>query len=202
MPRPNLPLLRSAVAVSAALLLVGCTVSDDASGSTGTPAASGTPAPTAPQGSEAPEPSEEPVPFEASCTDLITLDQLYEFNPNYGEAPGYEPQSAAVAEVAEAQGTVCGWSNQTSGELIELGVATLPEQAYATQVGRAAVDSSAVPTYGTPPEVEGFFSQSDGVGRAQVFADGYWIVLESGAFFEPGDAEQLLSAVRGNLAAR
>jgi hypothetical protein len=96
----------------------------------------------------------------------------------------------------------CGWSNQTSGDLIELGVATLPENAYAAQVGQAAVDSNAVPTYGTPPEVEGFFSQSGGVGRAQVFADGYWIVVESVEFLEPGDAEPLVSAVRGNLAAR
>ena len=200
MPRPNTPLLRPAAALAAVLALAGCTASGDAPDATQPPAASGTPAPAeTPQ--PAPEPTEEPLPFEAACADLITLDQMYEFNPNFGEAPGYEPESDAVAAVAEAQGTACGWSNQTNGDLIELGVATLPENAYAAQVGRAAVDSTAVPTYGTPPEVEGFFSQSGGVGTAQVFTGGYWIVLESREFFEPGDAEQLVSVVRGNLPA-
>jgi hypothetical protein len=201
MPRPNAPLLRSAIALAGVLALAGCTTADDAPGATEPPAASGTPAPDE-TSAPTPEPSEEPLPFEAACAELITLDQMYEFNPNFGEAPGYAPESEAVASVAEAQGTVCGWSNQTSGELIELGVATLPENAYAAMVGQAAVDSNAVPTYGTPPEVEGFFSQSGGIGQAQVFADGYWIVLESVDFLEPGDAEQLVSAVRGNLATR
>lgn len=201
MPRPNTPLLRPAVALAAVLALAGCTSPGDAPDSTQPPAASGTPAPTG-TAEPTPEPTEEPLPFEVACTDLVTLEQMYAFNPNFGEAPGYAPESDAVTVVGDAQGTVCGWSNQTSGELIELGVATLPENAYAAQVGRAAVDSNAVPTYGTPPEVEGFFSQSGGVGQAQVFADGYWIVLESTAFFEPGDAEQLVSAVRGNLAGR
>lgn len=201
MLRPNAPLLRPAIALAAVLALAGCTTADEAPGTTQPPAASGTPAPEG-TAEPTPEPTEEPLPFEAACADLLTLEQMYAFNPNFGEAPGYAPESDAVASVAEAQGTVCGWSNQTSGDLVELGVATLPENAYAAQVGRAAVDSNAVPTYGTPPEVEGFFSQSGGVGQAQVFADGYWIVLESVEFLEPGDAEQLLSAVRGNLAAR
>ena len=201
MPRPNTPLLRPAVALAAVLALAGCTATGDAPDATQQPAASGTPAPAeSPQST--PEPTEEPLPFDAACSDLITLEDMYAFNPNFGEAPGYAPESDAVVAVADAQGTACGWSNQTSGELIELGVATLPERAYAAQVGRAAVDSNAVPTYGTPPEVEGFFSQSGGTGQAQVFADGYWIVLESPALFEPGDAEQLVSSVRGHLAGR
>lgn len=201
MPRPNTPLLRPAVALAAVLALAGCTTPGDAPDATQPPAASGTPAPAGTP-APTPEPTEEPLPFDAACSDLLTLEEMYAFNPNFGEAPGYAPESDAVTAVADAEGTACGWSNQTSGELIELGVATLPENAYAAQVGRAAVESNAVPTYGTPPEVEGFFNQSGGVGQAQVFADGYWIVLESPAFFEPGDAEQLVSAVRSNLAGR
>ncbi|KZE90113.1 hypothetical protein AVP42_03063 [Agromyces sp. NDB4Y10] len=200
MPRPNTQLRRSAVALAAVLALAGCTT-PDAPSATETPTSSGTPAPSG-SAAPTPAPTEEPLPFEAVCADLITLDQMYEFNPNFGEAPGFEPESDDLVAVADAQGTVCGWSNQTSGDLIGLGVATLPGNAFAAQVGRAAVDSTAVPTYGTPPEVEGFFSQSGGVGRAQVFADGYWIVLESPEFLEPGDAEPLVTAVRGNLAAR
>ncbi len=66
-------------------------------------------------------------------------------------------------------------------------------------MGRAAVDSNAVPTYGTPPAVEGFFRQSGGVGQAQVFSDGYWIVIESPVLFEPGDAQGLVADVLANV---
>ena len=53
----------------------------------------------------------------------------------------------------------------------------------------AAATMNAVPTYGTPPAVDGFFSQSQDTGTVQVFTEsGYWLVARSTAFFEPGDA--------------
>lgn len=204
MPRPN-PLVPRAVAValaavSAAILLAGCTLPGAAPTPSDGPAASGT---EAPSGSEAPvptpEPTEEPIPFEISCDALLTADQVYAFNPNFGTAPGYEPEGRGIEQVVEAQGTACGWSNQTSGEVIEVGVARLPERAFELQVGQAAMSSNAVPTYGTPPDVEGFFLLSGGVGQAQVFTGDHWVVVESEALFEPGDAQQLVASILANL---
>jgi hypothetical protein len=202
MPRPN-PLLPRAVAValaaaSTALLLGGCTLPGAAPADG--PAASDT---AAPGGSEAPvptpEPTEEPIPFDIACDALLTADQVYAFNPNFGTAAGYEPEGRGIEQVVEAQGTACGWSNQTSGEVIEVGVATLPDRAFELQVAQAAMASNAVPTYGTPPEVEGFFLLSGGVGQAQVFTGDYWVVVESEALFEPGDAQQLVASILANL---
>ena len=202
MPRPN-PLLPRAVAVvlaaaSSALLLAGCTLPGAAPADG--PAASDT---AAPGGSEAPvptpEPTEEPIPFDIACDALLTADQVYAFNPNFGTAAGYEPEGRGIEQVVEAQGTACGWSNQTSGDVIEVGVATLPDRAFELQVGQAAMASNAVPTYGTPPDVEGFFLLSGGVGQAQVFTGDYWVVVESEALFEPGDAQQLVASILANL---
>ncbi|BDZ53643.1 hypothetical protein GCM10025870_07160 [Agromyces marinus] len=163
-------------------------------------ATTGAPAPTGSAAPEpTPEPTEEPVPFDVACTEILTSDQVYAFNPNYGTAPDYAPTSATLRDAVAAEGTACGWSNQTSGEVIEVAVATLPEQAYERRVGDAALESNAVPTYGTPPEVEGFFRQSGGVGQAQVFTGGMWIVVESGALFEPGDAQGLIADVVANV---
>ena len=61
------------------------------------------------------------------------------------------------------------------------------------------MSSNAVPTYGTPPDVEGFFLLSGGVGQAQVFTGEYWVVVESESMFEPGDAQQLVASVLENL---
>ncbi|WP_400993804.1 iron ABC transporter ATP-binding protein [Agromyces sp. GXQ0307] len=208
MPRPNAPRPRlrsvtlAVVGASAfALLLSGCTDPAGApSETTAPPTAGGTATATAPaEPTVEPEPTEEPIPFEVACDTILTAEQVYEFNPNYGTAPDYSPTAATVSDVVAASGTACGWSNQTSGDIIEVGVATLPEHAYELQVGDAAMRSNPVPTYGTPPEVEGFFRQSGGVGQAQVFSNGYWIVIESPVLFEPGDAQGLVADVIANV---
>jgi hypothetical protein len=44
-------------------------------------------------------------------------------------------------------------------------------------------------------------AQAGGVGEAQVFQGPYWIVIQSPALFEPGDAAQLVTSVLENLPA-
>ncbi|MBM7504271.1 iron ABC transporter ATP-binding protein [Agromyces aurantiacus] len=207
MPRPNSPALRpcavALTAVAAALLLAACAPNATPVPTDGASAPSGTAGPDASASAvPTPEPTEEPIPFDVACDAVLTPDQAYAFNPNFGAAPGYEPSGELVLEVADAQGTACGWSNQTSGDLLEVAVATLPPKAFALQVGHAAMDSNAVPTYGTPPEVEGFFLLAGGVGQAQVFTGDYWVVVESPALVEPGDAQAVIASVLENLPAR
>jgi hypothetical protein len=204
MPRPNTlsRTLQTGLALAAAasaLLLSGCAPEGaDSSGST-PPEASESAAPTEPAATSTPEPTEEPVPFEIACDALLTAQDVYDFNPNFGSAPDYEPTAEGVVGVTEESGTACGWLNQTSGEVIEVGVATPPTGALETRMNAAAMASTPVPTYGTPPEVEGYFAQAGGTGEAQVFSGPYWIVLDSEALFEPGDAQQLVAAVLRNL---
>jgi hypothetical protein len=141
-----------------------------------------------------------PSPFEIACDALLTADQLYAFNPNVGADPGYQPSGGDIASLVEEDaGTACGYLNQTSGEIIEVGVATPTTAAGEARRNQAALSSKPVPTYGTPPDVEGYFTQSGGTGEAQVFQGPYWIVIQSPALFEPGDAQQLVSSVLANL---
>ncbi len=206
MPRPTrLAKTRSAglllVAAASVALLAGCT------GATPEPTASAAPstAPATAPSTTVPEPTETaepPIPFEIACDMLLTADQLYAFNPNFGVDPGYQPQAAAiVTAVEEDAGTACGYLNQTSGDVIEIAVATPTEQAGEARRNDAALTSKPVPTYGTPPEVEGYFHVVGGSGEAQVFSGPYWIVIDSPALFEPGDAQQLVASVLQNLPA-
>lgn len=186
------------VAASAALL-AGC--APEAAEPTGTAAA--TTAPASPSASPEPtETAEPPVPFDIACDALLTADQLYAFNPNVGADPAYQPSGGDVAvAVDEDAGTACGYLNQTSGEVIEVAVATPTDAAGEARRNEAALTSKPVPTYGTPPDIEGYFVQAGGTGEAQVFHGSYWIVIQSPALFEPGDAQQLVAAVLGNLPA-
>ncbi|MEJ3404585.1 iron ABC transporter ATP-binding protein [Rathayibacter sp. YIM 133350] len=203
MPRlRSLPLLVALPAALTAILLSGCT----------TPGTTPSPSPTRSSSSTAsasPEPSASPTPTadpEASgtpvgiaCDALLTPDDVYSFNPNFGTAPDYSPSGGDVGKAVDIKGVACGWSNQTSGDLIEIAVAK-PDEATTTKLRAAAAASlTPVPTYGTPPAVDGFFAQSGGTGEAQVFSNGYWLTARSVAFFEPGDAAELIQAALSHL---
>jgi hypothetical protein len=204
MPRPNtLPrTLQTGLALAAAasaLVLSACSTAGVGPTDSAAPSAPGTAAPVESTAAPAPEPTEEPVPFDVACDAILTPQDVYDFNPNFGADPGYTPAAPGVVGVAEESGTACGWLNQTSGEVIEVGVATPPPGALDARMNEAALGSTPVPTYGTPPAVAGYFTQAGGTGEAQVFSGPYWIVISSEALFEPGDAQQLIAAVLRNL---
>jgi hypothetical protein len=202
MPRPpRLLRTRSAglalAAAASVALLSGCTPETPEPTATAAPTTAPATSTAAPEPTETAEPA---TPFAIACDALLTPDQLYAFNPNYSTAPDYEPGAAAVVTaVAEDAGTACGYLNQTSGEVIEVAVATPTTQAGETRRNDAALTSKPVPTYGTPPDVEGYFVQAGGTGEAQAFHGPYWVVITSADLFEPGDAQQLMSAVLANL---
>ncbi|WP_167756897.1 iron ABC transporter ATP-binding protein [Orlajensenia leifsoniae] len=191
-------------AVLAVGLLAGCTPdagtpnpstsapSDSATGGASEePTTDPSPTPTVPAG----------TPITIGCDELLTTEDVYAFNPNFGPAADYTPTAdSAVAAAAADNGLACGWSNQSSGELIEVAVAKPDPAQLVTVKQNAAATMNAVPTYGTPPAVDGFFSQSQDTGTVQVFTEsGYWVVARSTAFFEPGDAVGIITPALSHL---
>ena len=134
-----------------------------------------------------------------ACGDLLTPDDVYAFNPNFGTDPSYAPASASAKTAASFQGLTCGLLNQTGGGKIEISL-TQPNAVLMTQQqDKAVARSKIVPTYGTPPAAQGFFAVSGGTGEAQVFTNTYWLTISSSDFAEPGDAEALVTAALGHL---
>lgn len=187
-----------------ALGLTACGSGDDTSPTTlPTVSATTTDAPTAPPASPTPVPTEtdEPIqPLGLSCDELLTLDNIYAYNPNFGVDPDYQPSSALAERAIELGGTSCGLLNQSSGATIEYAAAKVSPSTLATLKADAATTATAVPTYGTPPTVDGFFINEAGVGTAQVFSTGTtWLITSSGDFYEPGDAERLVRSMLANV---
>lgn len=199
MPQHFARMTAAAIAIAAVAALAGCTPTPT---SPTTPTSS---ASTAPTGSASPSasatPTDPPTPVTLSCDQLVTPDQMYAFNPNFGATADYKPTSGTPQkQVADWKGTACAWQNQTSGEIIQIAVAKPPASQLESLKNSAITVSQPVPTYGTPP-IEGYFKAGTGdkAGQAQIFSGPYWIVAESTAFFEPGDAAQLMTNVLGNL---
>lgn len=196
MSRPTRRTLALTVAVAAGIAaLSGCTPTAEPSPSTtsaATATATGSPVPSA-------TPTATPTPVGLTCDQVLTADQLYAYNPNFGVDPGYSPKSGSLEKkIADWEGVACGWKNQTSGDIIEIAVAKPPASELEGLKNAAISASNPVPTYGTPPAVEGYF-EAGTTGQVQIFRGSYWVVAESAAFLEPGDAAPLMQSVLGNI---
>ena len=168
-----------------------------------TPAASPTDTPTAsssdtPTASPTPSPTASVVstPITIGCNTLITPEDIYAFNPNFGLINSWTPKSGSAAATAKSeQGIACRWSNQTSGDTIDVSVAHLDGATIESLKNDAVEKSTMVPTYGD----EAYFSVSGGVGTAIVFQGDFWLVATSVDFAEPGDPADLITAALGAL---
>jgi hypothetical protein len=170
-------------------LLSGCvpTPTPTASGSaSGTPSASASPTATA-----APTPSARPTPITVGCDTLVSADTMYAYNPNFGLLTSWTPADGSAAATAESEsGIACRWSNQTSGDTIDISVAHLDAASIESLKNDAVSKGTLVPTYGD----EAYFSTTAGVGTAVVFQGNYWLVATSVDFAEPGDPSDLIDA--------
>ncbi|MFM6973763.1 MAG: iron ABC transporter ATP-binding protein [Agromyces sp.] len=184
-----------AIGLSVVVLTAGCaggpaepTPSDTSSTSTSSPA---------PTESTTPTPTASGTPLTLGCEQILSLQNVYDFNPNYSQDPAFKVPTP-ILPLTQIGGVACGWVNQTSGEKFAVGVAKPDEATQATVANQAAAQYQAVPTYGTTG-IEGYFGVQSGVGVATVFANGYWIVFVSEAFVEPGDAAHLVEGALSNL---
>ncbi|WP_341952382.1 arginyl-tRNA synthetase [Salinibacterium sp. TMP30] len=128
---------------------------------------------------------------DVACTDLITPQAMYDFNPNFLLLNSFTPASGSPAATALAsKGVACRWENSTSGVTIDVSVA---KPAPNTLDGLKSTAGSSADSF------DGYFAVAGGTGTAQVFSGAYWATLSSKAFFEAGDAVDLVADVRSAL---
>lgn len=191
--------LPAALAVAAVLALgvSGCV--PQAAPEPGEPSSSATQQPTetpAPAVTEQPAEGFESTPVTIDCNQLVTPQVVYDYNPNYGHQPDFTPTAGTdVATIADNQGTACNWVNQTSGDTFVVAVAQFaPDDLASIQEGLAA-RSKPVSGFGDAA----YFTASGGMGIAEVFAGGYWVVASSPAFYEIAEAAPILNAALAAL---
>ncbi len=188
MPR-RLPLVSFvSLLLAAGVLLVGCTTPDPAPTPTpsATPSESDSPTPT-------PEPTQTPssTPVDIPCDELVSLQAMYDFNPNFSLLSSWTPDAGTPArEALDAHGVACRWQNDTSGDTIDVSVASFDEGGISAKQADAASGTST--SYG-------YFVAAGGVGTATAFDGSYWVVIRSAWFSAPGDAEQLVESVLAAL---
>lgn len=185
------------VAIIAGTTALSACAGDPAPAHTSGPTTSASPVTTP---TPTPTPTVQATPVTLTCDQLVSPDQMYAFNPNYGSAPAYSPDAGSLsAAIVTDQGTACGWQNQTTNDILAIAVGKPPASDLDGLKNTAVTTSQPVPTYGVPPQVEGYFALRGNSGEVQIFTGSYWIVATGPAFQEPGDAAQLMQNVLDNL---
>jgi len=134
--------------------------------------------------SAAPEPTGQPsagAPLTLRCSELVSDDAMYEYNPTYGLDDSWSPAAGSPAAIAVSLGgTACGWRTESSGELLVVAAA---------RPSSAEVDDLRVAAKATGDRA---FHMDGQVGIAESFERGYWVVTASEEFFELADAAPVL----------
>ncbi|EPR75905.1 arginyl-tRNA synthetase [Leifsonia rubra CMS 76R] len=126
-----------------------------------------------------------------ACTDLISPQAMYDFNPNFLLLNSFTPAAGTPAATALAsKGVACRWENSTSGVMIDVSVA---------KPAPNKLDGLKSNAGGPASGFDGYFAAAGGTGTAQMFSGAYWATLSSKAFFEAGDTAELVSDVRAAL---
>lgn len=131
------------------------------------------------------------IPVGTDCIDVLSLDAIYEYNPNVGTDSRVQP-TALGQRAIESEGVACGWSNQTSGEPLTIAIARFNDD----DLSIVRASAVAAPGSETLPEASGVFRREGESGIVEAFSGEYWIVLESPAFFSYLDAAPLLESIK------
>lgn len=106
-----------------------------------------TPTPTpAPTGSDLP--TTPPIAGELPCTDVLSAEQLYEFNPNFAATAEEGTLPGAIGDIADAGGTVCAYQHVTGPDRLVIGVLQQAD-------GFTAVEFQSVGDLGVATSIEG-----------------------------------------------
>lgn len=122
------------------------------------------------------------------CDDLLSIQELYDFNPNFA----IDPELPAVQTTIESQftnlgGLTCSYLNLTSGEVIQVSIAKVKDSSKGALLASVSGASSAASDFDSEKR-KAFFSLSNGTGVFQVVQGEYWLSASSSVFFSAADA--------------
>ncbi|WP_293695652.1 hypothetical protein [uncultured Agrococcus sp.] len=143
---------------------------------------SATPEPSASEGEPEEPPTQSPLgggdALDVTCEEVLTLDQLYDFDPNFTPTDEAARDLPPVFEtIADADGIVCAFTHVTAEQMLLVGVAP-----SGTELG----------------DDEGYTNEV-GIGTVAEEFGGYVVAVGSTYFGDPSDAEGLVETVSLNM---
>jgi len=191
--RHKRPFSTSSCAITAftsLVLLTGCTsISQQAIQPITTPQVSVTPAQT----SLPVESGMIGLPLSTTCTTLVTVDELYKFNPNFALDPSKSPAAGSLAKLAtDYKGISCTYVNLSGGDIITVSLAKLDNESFKRLLAQRSASSKPYSGGGVPSGFIGLFSESSSGGTLELLGNGYWLVATAPWAKSPDDVLKLV----------
>lgn len=123
-----------------------------------------------------------------SCSNLVSIQELYDFNPNFAIDESLQPISPEIADTfATVNGLSCMFINLTSGDEIQTDLAVLTDPSV------KLVEAEFSKSGGTPLSDNSDLDSSsfvikDGVGILQILKGNFWLSVSSSLFLSPEEA--------------
>lgn len=199
--RPHIPnLLGSALTAALALSLTAC------AGIPGGATTSSTDTTSVPSSSElltstaTANPIAKTYPVGKTCEDVMSLQALYDFNPNFTyDATLSTSSSTHAAKIVSIEGISCAYLNLSSGSKIFLSIAKLDATGLSILKEQLSTEGAKEDTSVSPPVDVSFFSVTDGVGTQDILTNEYWVSVSSASFISPEDTAHFLKSVLASL---
>ncbi|CAN5140294.1 hypothetical protein BH09ACT5_BH09ACT5_04520 [soil metagenome] len=192
MPRSRVLLALPVLAIVLAGFVPTPVPTPDPGSSGGLPSSTATPSPT-PSATATPTPGPDTEPVTFGCSDAISAQVVYDFNPNVTLLSDFSPaQGTTAAQAVAQQGLACRLINQSSGEPIDIGVVHYTETGYAAKLASLASAT-------TTDMFDGYFDVVDGAGFAQVVSKPYWVFVSAPGYTDPRDLAPIITSVRDSV---
>lgn len=192
-----------AAIVTSALLLTACAMQPEASKTqekTSTPTSSATETTAGPT-PLAISPTLKSSPVSFNCEQLIPLQTLYDFNPNFALDASKSPADGSPEkQIQDLRGLVCAYVNLSSGDEVQVAVAQLDAAGIKEVTTKLEKNDTASTVFSQSAPNKAFFSVTNGVGVAQIVTNKYWIVCSSSSLSTAEDISPLVNAAIDNSA--
>lgn len=139
-------------------------------------------------------------PTDKSCDSILTLQSLYDFDPNLGTNPNTPGTLGRVGgQQMQLGGVSCTVINLSTQEETQVVVVKLDKESAAFQAAQMSAPPAGFTAYQVANNVPGIFSSASGIGTAEFMSGPYWVSLASPTFTGGVDASPLSYVVWKNL---
>ena len=126
------------------------------------------------------------------CDELITRQEIYDYNPSLLEWGDWTAEAGTSAYRAQHwNGIGCRWAYESSGTPVDISVASIVDRGTLAQLRTSAASGVAVGGLGDAAFYVG--------GELQVFKDGYWLAFRSPWYTSPEDFTDLARLALSHL---
>lgn len=138
-------------------------------------------------------------PTDKTCESILSLQSLYDFDPNLALTPGGTPASGSLAQSqTQLGGITCTLTNLSSQQEVLVTMVKL-DQASADHQKAEIATATGNNSYQVAKDVPGSFQDAGGIGTAQFVSGKYWISLTSSSFKIGVEASPLSYVIWNNL---